>query len=115
MKAGEPYLEEVSKGIVPGHGPVCGPEAIGAVEAYLRFVEQTAQAAFAAGLGPLEAARETDLGPFAGLLDPERIVGNLHRAYSELRGEPLGAPVDFGLVFAEMVAWRGGEPLRCLA
>ena len=28
------------------------------------------------------------------LHDPERLVGNLYRAYSELRGEPLGQPID---------------------
>ena len=47
-------------------------------------------------------------------LDAERLVGNLHRAYSELRGEPLGAPLDFGPLVGEMVEWKGG-PLRCLA
>ena len=76
--------------IVPGHGPVCAAEAIDDVAAYLRFIQQTAQAGFDAGVGPLELARDTDLGRFAELHDSERLVGNLHRAYSELRGEPLG-------------------------
>ncbi|MBM3139571.1 MAG: MBL fold metallo-hydrolase [Chloroflexi bacterium] len=101
--------------IVPGHGPVCGPEAFDAVSAYLRFVAETASRGFGAGLSPLELARQTELGPFAGLTDPERIAGNLHRAYSELRGEPRGAPLDVPAVFADMVAYNGGQPLRCLA
>ena len=46
--------------------------------------------------------------------DPERIVGNLYRAYSELRGEPLGRPID-PQAFADMVTYNGGQPLRCWA
>ncbi|HEX2706029.1 MAG TPA: MBL fold metallo-hydrolase, partial [Candidatus Lustribacter sp.] len=68
--------------IVPGHGPVCGPEVIERVASYLRFVQDTARRGRAAGLSPLEVARESSLGQFAGWLDPERIVGNLHRAYA---------------------------------
>jgi len=101
--------------LVPGHSPVCGPEVIDDMLAYLRFVQRTAQAARAAGLTPLEAARQADLGEFSGLLDSERIVGNLHRAYLELGGEERGAPADLGLVFAEMIAYNGGQPLTCHA
>jgi cyclase len=101
--------------LVPGHGPVCGPEVIDDVLAYLRFVLQTAKAAKAAGLTPLEAARETDLGPFQNLLDAERIVGNLHRAYLELDGAERGAPADLATALLDMVAYNGGRPLTCHA
>jgi len=101
--------------IVPGHGGVCGPAALDGVEAYLRFVSDLAIDARAAGLTPLEAARQADLGPFAEWLDAERLVGNLHRAYSELDGDERGAPVDIVAAFADMIAFNGGAPLRCLA
>jgi cyclase len=101
--------------IVPGHGPVCGPAAIAAVRDYLRFIEETAKRGSAAGIEPLELARDLDLGRFAGLTDPERLVPNLHRAYAELRGERRGAPMDFRRMFDEMLAYNGGRPLRCLA
>jgi len=78
--------------VVPGHGPVCGPEAIDDVLAYLRFVQDTARAAKAAGLTPLEAARQAGLGEFGGLLDAERIAGNLHRAYLEFDGQGARRP-----------------------
>jgi cyclase len=100
--------------IVPGHGPVCDPGILDEQVSYLRFVQEIAQAAFDEGLSPLEAALECDLGRFGGWHDPERIVGNLHRAYSELRGEPLGSPIDPS-AFADMVIYNGGRPLRCLA
>ena len=101
--------------LVPGHGPVCGPEAIDDVLAYLRFVQQTARAGMAAGLTPLEAARAADLGEFKNLLDAERIVGNLHRAYLELSGAERGTPVDVTQALNDMVAYNNGQPLTCHA
>ncbi len=100
---------------MPGHGPVCGPEVIDQVLAYLRFVQETARAGRAAGLSPLEAARTADLGEFGGLTDAERIVGNLHRAYLELSGAARGAPLDLAAALGEMVAYNGGRPLTCHA
>ena len=101
--------------IVPGHGPVAGPEVLDGVADYLRFVQQSARAGFEAGAAPLEVARELDLGRFGEWTDSERIVGNLHRAYSELRGEPRGAVIDTAAAFGEMLEYNGGQPLRCLA
>ena len=101
--------------IVPGHGPVCGPELFDDTAAYLRFVQETARKGHDAGLSPLEIAREVDLGPFSHWHDAERLVGNLHRAFSEIRGEPLGAALDLRPIIADMVANNGGRPLRCLA
>jgi cyclase len=100
--------------IVPGHGAVCGADAITAQIDYLWFVQEVARLGFEAGTPPLEHAQSLDLGRFGELLDPERIVGNLYRAYSELRGEPLGSPID-PQAFADMITYNGGQPLRCLA
>jgi cyclase len=113
--------------IVPGHGPVAGPEIIDEVLGYLQFVTETAARGRAAGLTPLDAARDCDLGRYAGWSDPERIVGNLHRAYADLAaaepegtgpadstGLPRGA-VDMPGALADMVTYNGGRPLTCLA
>jgi cyclase len=101
--------------IVPGHGGVCGPDAIDGMAEYLGFVQQTAVGAKAAGVAPLDAARQVDLGPFSHLTDTERLVGNLYRAYAELDGLPSGSPIDLAAPFLDMVAFNGGRPLRCLA
>src|SRR5438132_4278519 len=101
--------------IVPGHGAVCGPAVIDDVAAYLTFVQEAASKGYESGRSPLETARETDLGPFERLLDPERLVGNLHRAYSELRGEPRGAALPLPQAVADMVAYNDGQMPRCLA
>jgi cyclase len=102
--------------IVPGHGPVfSGPEPLEATLDYLGFVLDLARRTVAAGLSPLEAARDTDLGRFAGWSDAERIVGNLHRACAELGGAGRGAPVDVVAALTDMVAYNGGQPLSCYA
>lgn len=101
--------------VVPGHGEVCGPEVIDVVERYLLFVRELAERAHHDGVPPLDAARSVDLGEWAELHDRERIVGNLHRAMHELAGAPAGAPIDVLAAFADMLAYNGGGPLRCLA
>lgn len=101
---------------VPGHGPVFhdhGP--VGTTLAYLRFVDDLARRGLDAGVPPLQAARDTDLGTFADWPDAERIVGNLHRAYAELSGAQRGAPIDVMAALADMVTYNGGRPLTCLA
>jgi len=101
---------------VPGHGPVFGGRGpLDATLAYLRFVLDVAARCQDAGLTPLQAALDTDLGPFAAWPDSERIVGNLHRACAELDGTPRGGPVDIVAALADMVAYNGGAPLTCLA
>jgi cyclase len=101
--------------IVPGHGAVCGPEVFAEIRRYLHFVQSVAAAGVAAGVSPLEAALDTDLDQFSDLLDSERIVGNLYRAYSEERGEPWGTPLDASAALADMVTYNGGQPLTCHA
>lgn len=101
--------------IVPGHGEVSGPGLVDDVLGYLRFVMDVAQRGREAELTPLEAARQTDLGPYAAWSDPERIVGNLHRAYVELDGAEPGAPLPLDQALGDMVTYNGGRPLTCLA
>ena len=100
---------------MPGHGEVCGPGAIEDVADYLRFVQDIARKGFDADLSPLDVARDADLGRFSEWLDRERLVGNLHRAYSELRGEPRGVSLPLPQAVADMVAYNGGQLPRCLA
>ncbi|MFJ6700923.1 MBL fold metallo-hydrolase [Streptomyces sp. NPDC091272] len=100
--------------IVPGHGPVGGPEILDANAAYLRRVQQLAHEGTRSATDPLTLARATDLGPYAELLDPERLLPNLHRAYAEAQGLPEGSPLDITALFDEMTEYHGG-PLHCLA
>ncbi|MEU6701742.1 MBL fold metallo-hydrolase [Pseudonocardia sp. NPDC046786] len=101
---------------VPGHGPVFhGRGPLDDTVDYLRFVLDLAARGRAAGVTPLQAARDTDLGRFAGWPDAERIVGNLHRAYAELGGLDRGGAIDVFAALGDMVTYNGGTPLTCLA
>lgn len=102
--------------IVPGHGAVFEEdEPIAATLDYLRFVDDLARRGVEAGVSPLDAARDTDLGRFAAWHDAERIVGNLHRAYAELGDTPCGGSIDIFAALGDMVTYNGGRPLTCLA
>lgn len=96
--------------IVGGHGTVGGKELLDQNEAYLRWIWEIASDGYAQGVSISDLARDSDLGEFGTWLDSERIIGNLHRAYAEAAGEPLGSPIDVGTAFREMVAFHGSLP-----
>ncbi|MFD7257401.1 MBL fold metallo-hydrolase [Streptomyces sp. NPDC059874] len=101
--------------VVPGHGPLTDPSAYESTERYLRYVAELAREGRDKGLTPLEAARQADLGEFAGWRESERLVANLHRAYAELAGEPEGVPLDIPAVLRDMTVMNGGAPILCHA
>ncbi|NEB07193.1 MBL fold metallo-hydrolase, partial [Streptomyces sp. SID13726] len=73
--------------------------------------EDVTRESIAAGVSPLELARATGLGPYAELLDSERLLPNLHRGYVEAEGRlPEGSPLDVGSLFAEMAVFHGRPP-----
>ncbi len=96
--------------VVAGHGQVGGPEVLERTEAYLLALREVARDGLRSGHSALEAARKADLGELGRQLDPERLVGNLHRAYAELQGLAPGARIDVGASFMEMVEFNGGLP-----
>ncbi|GAA5211723.1 MBL fold metallo-hydrolase [Streptomyces thinghirensis] len=96
--------------VVSGHGPVGGPELLDETAGYLRYVQRLAAEGTAAGLTPLEVAQEAGAGPYACLLDSERLVPNLHRAFAEAHGAEPGHWLDIEKLFSEMVAFHGGLP-----
>lgn len=121
--AGYPKALEAIRGlepeiVVPGHGPVCRgeeiPQVLDALKGYAAWVGELARDGHAAGKTPLEVALNTDQGEYARWQEGERLVGNLHRAYSELDGNPLGTKIPIPRVREEMVTLNGG-PIECLA
>jgi glyoxylase-like metal-dependent hydrolase (beta-lactamase superfamily II) len=85
--------------LVPGHGPLCGPEGALELRDYLVFARDHAKNCFERGLSLEEAVRTIVLGPYAGWIEPERIVFQIDRAYRELRGEAWNSPFDYLSLF----------------
>jgi len=78
--------------IVPGHGPICGPNQARDLKGYFEYVHSKARRLFHEGLSPLDAAKQIDLGNYADWTEPERLVLNVARLFREFRGEPWDAP-----------------------
>lgn len=100
--------------IVPGHGPVCGVEAVKDQQAYFQFVYDESRKCFDLGLSSKEAAARIDLGKYANWKAPTRLVINVERAYREFRDEPTDAPWDLPKIFDGMyhLAHDRGLPLE---
>lgn len=107
-----------AEALVPGHGPVVRGADVGRLlddlTAYVAFVSEIAEAGRAEGLTPLQVAERHRENPFSGWQETERLVGNLHRAYSELSGADVMTRLRVPDVWPEMVAFHGG-PIGCKA
>lgn len=101
--------------VVPGHGPICGPEVFDDMAGYLRWIQALAVDTAEMDISPLEMALDADLGRYADWHDSERLVGNLHRALAELNGLPPGGDLDLSAALDDMMNLNGGQPLRCRA
>jgi len=69
--------------VVPGHGPLATTAAVLDLKHYFEFLTAEARPRFEAGMTPLEAARDMDLGPYAGWSEAERLVANVHALYRD--------------------------------
>ncbi|MER5350961.1 MBL fold metallo-hydrolase [Kitasatospora sp. NPDC002551] len=95
--------------VVPGHGPVTGPDGIRAVRGYFTHLIEQADAAHARGLSLAEAAATIDLAEYATWLDADRVVANLHRRYRELDpATPALGILELQTLQAEWNATRNG-------
>jgi cyclase len=79
--------------IVPGHGPLGGKKDLVEMRDYLTLLADAARKGIAAGIGAGRVAAELDLGKYATWTDPDRVVNNVARVYSELKGT-VGTPAD---------------------
>lgn len=96
--------------VVPGHGPVAGPEVLDANIAYFRWVAELVRAGERDRLSALDIARAAEPRLFSSWLDRERLVANIRRGLEEAAGLAPGAPLDIGTAFAEIIAFHGSLP-----
>jgi cyclase len=78
--------------LVPGHGPVCGPEQVRRLVDYWRWLDHAARDRLDAGRSPAQAARDLVLGDeiaergFADWLGPERALVSVGTIDAHRRG-----------------------------
>jgi cyclase len=70
--------------IVPGHGPLAGPDAVRELKAYFEYLYVQARTCHAEGMTALEAARAISLDRWIDWRERERLVVNLANIYAEL-------------------------------
>ena len=88
--------------IVPGHGPLAGPEVLDDLIGYFRWLTEEATLRFEAGMTAPDAAADIGTGPYSEWTDSERMAVNVRAVYRD-----LGATLDMrrgnsGSVFAAM-------------
>ena len=88
--------------IVPGHGPLAGPDAVRELKAYFEYLYEQARACHAEGMTTLEAARSIALERWADWGEGERLVVNIANIYAELSGDP--EPLNPLVAFEQMAA-----------
>ena len=93
--------------VVPGHGPLTDAAGVAHTRDYLTFVRDEVTARCEAGLTYLEAARDIDLGAYADLEAPGRIVVTAHAMYATLAPEQPRA--DIVTLLTEMAHYEAGR------
>jgi cyclase len=102
--------------LLPGHGPVARGDEVDRVlddlEGYTDWIASIATESYAAGLTPLEAAQKHADGPYRDWPESERVVCNLHRAYTDLTDHEPSGPLNIPTLWPEMVELNGGRPIE---
>jgi cyclase len=87
---------------VPGHGPVCDADGLRDLKGYLSLIRGETETRYRAGVPPLEAALDIDLGRYRSWHCWERIIANVHRLYCEFAGEAPDSAINTDGLMAEM-------------
>ncbi len=90
--------------VVPGHGPLATPAALEDLKGYFDLLTSEARTRYDDGMTALDAARDIELGPYAGWSEAERVVANVRALYRDFGDD---APSDALTLLGEMAALAG--------
>lgn len=105
MAACDRILALEAETIVPGHGPLAGPEQVRELKGYFAYLYEQAGIRREEGMTPLQAARAMSLDRWADWGERERLVVNIANIYAELAGE---APPNALAAFQQMAVLAHG-------
>jgi glyoxylase-like metal-dependent hydrolase (beta-lactamase superfamily II) len=91
-------LDRVSV-VVPGHGPVTNRSAVADLKGYFEYMTAQARMRFDAGMNPVDAAADIDLGPYLEWGERERVVVNVCALYRDFGAQ---VPSDAATLFGHM-------------
>lgn len=94
IRACEAILALEPEIVVPGHGPVAGPDGVREVRDYFTFVQEYAGRCLADGMSLERAYREIDLDRYRAWPHASRVYQNLACAYAESDGQPPPQPIS---------------------
>jgi cyclase len=97
--------------IVPGHGPIGGKAELADMKGYLELILREGRKRYDAGMSPGKAAADIDLGRYATWTDPDRIVNNMARLYSEFRGS-ISADTDRAAIAQALADYNAAKGRR---
>jgi cyclase len=86
--------------LVPGHGPLAGPDAIRELKAYFEYLYEQVRERYARGMTVLQAARSISLERWADWGEGERLAVNVANIYRECSGDQ--EPINLLVAFREM-------------
>lgn len=95
--------------VIPGHGPIAGPQVFRQLAAYFRHILGGLEYLLSSGAprDPLVLAEKLTPGPLLGWKERERLVLNIARALMDFEGKPPGAPVeDLPALAGKMARYR---------
>lgn len=99
------FIEQLApEVVVPGHGPICGVEAVRNMRLYFEHLTKEARGRFDAGMDWRQAARDIPMKEYAHWTDPERVVANVYSLYKQWNPQLETAPPH--ALFAEMNRYR---------
>jgi cyclase len=88
--------------VVPGHGPLAGPAAVADLKGYFEYMTVETRQRFDAGMSASDAARDIDVGPYAGWGEEERMVVNVLSLYREFGAALPGDAIN---LMSHMAVW----------
>jgi len=107
----ETIIDLLPSAIAPGHGPVCGVEALQAEKAHFQHVHDESRACFNEGLTAQDAAKRSQLGDFGEWKAPVRLALNVECADRESAMSRRTRPGIYRRSSTPSTTWRRPEVL----